>query len=563
MRGNEQTEALESVARLLGVPTSTHLGLGQLLERTRKQLLQAAGALKLAGVSKLKKETLARRLLQALQPQPEAGRAEPAPPSARPVTPPTPVPPTTEEEPAGTAKLDLGPAARTEEPPAHIPWSYGQDRVTAAAVDPDTLYVYWEVDDAAIEKARAGLGPGGAGAWLDLRVYDTSGLIFDGTNAHGYFDHSVDRSTRQWFFKIGKPTSTAFVEIGMKSSEGFFVKIARAGRVDFPRRERAASGEPEWMTVRETGEVTHVARVGAPAPHGGAGVAPAPPPAGLIPLWVMRDPSEGDVRARHLFDGGWERLEWRELSGEGWFALEGRVEWEGPRILSSWEAGPFTYPVQVAPPRREEWEGRSFAYRVGDVTHVVYGPWQVVIRNLGGRRERTVLARWQVFRSWVAEGGRELRVTAGAGVRAGASELLGASERRWLGGSELRAAGASELWRIGASELMLRGASERLFVGASQWMFRGASEWRAGGASEWRAGGASERRLGGASESRLGGASERRLGGASERRLGGASESRLGGASELRHAAESEQRLEGTPAARLSAVDGSYPALTE
>jgi hypothetical protein len=267
-------------------------------------------------------------------------------------------------------------------------------------------------------------------------------------------------------------------------------------------------------------------------------------------MWV---PSEREMSSvRHLIDGAWERVEWRELFGESWSALEGRFEWEGPRVLSSWEAGPFTYPVQVAAPRREEWEGRSFAYRIGDVAHVVYGPWQVLIRNLGARRERTVRARWEVFRSWVTRGGREIRVTAGV-ARPGASELLGASERLWLGGSELRAAGASELWRIGASEIMLRGASERLFVGASQWIFLGASELRLVGASERRFVGASERRRVGASERRLVGASERRL--ASEARLGGASERPYGGAS--------EQRPEGSAAARPPPDEAGYPDLQE
>src|SRR5882724_2998671 len=62
----------------------------------------------------------------------------------------------------------------------HIPWGYSQDRVVAMVVDPNRLYLYWELTDQAIEKARHGLGPGGKEAWLSLRVYDTTGRIFDG-----------------------------------------------------------------------------------------------------------------------------------------------------------------------------------------------------------------------------------------------------------------------------------------------------------------------------------------------------------------------------------------------
>lgn len=444
-------------------------------------------------------------------------------------------PASAEMEPAGLAKLDLGPAARAgQRPVEHVPWSYGLDRITAAAVDPDQLYAYWELTDPAIERARQRLGPGGPGAWLNLRLYDTSGRIFDGTNAIGYTDHRVERSDRQWFFQVAKPTSTAVVELGLKSAEGFFVKVARSGRVDFPRKEPAAWGEPEWMTVFPGGEARHSGhgvpwRPGAaPAAHAPAAPAGGAPSQGFtpIPLWVLREPAPAPEKVFSvLLEGGVERVEWREGATQGWIELSGRVEWQGPNAVTTWEAGPFTHPVSVEPPQREEWQGRSFAYRVGEVTHVVYGPWQVVIRNLGAHEERAELGRWSIFRSWVAAAGREVR-TVEARVAArpgGASEAMG-SERSWLAASEIRLAGGSEIWRVGASELRLSGASETFFAGASQWVARGASERRLQGASEVRLGGASERVLAGGSESRLGGASER-LGGASER-LGG-SERRL------------------------------------
>jgi len=91
----------------------------------------------------------------------------------------------------------------------HIPWGYGRDRITVMAVDPNRLYLYWELTDPAIDKARQALGPGAKDAWVSLRIYDVTDRIFDGTNAHSYFDIKVDRSDRQWFVHIGKPASSA------------------------------------------------------------------------------------------------------------------------------------------------------------------------------------------------------------------------------------------------------------------------------------------------------------------------------------------------------------------
>jgi hypothetical protein len=406
------------------------------------------------------------------------------------------------------------------EEPRTIPWSYGEDRITAMPLDPARLYVYWEVSDGAIERARVALGPGGHDAWLNVRVYDTSGRLFDGTNAHSYFDRGLARGDRQFFFDIGKPGSDAFVEIGLLSHEGFFVRIVRSGRVSFPRRDPVGWADPEWMTVRvHTGEVLEGERSARPAHgngvpgeghheqrgHNGAaghwfeGFEP-------VPLWRMHVPWDELVRSG--VDLG-ERASWEEVLRDGWFEGRRAIIWDGPEVITSWEAGPFHYPVEVAEPVTDFIVGPRRSYQIDGRTHVVYGPWQVVIRGLGAHRTGQVLQRWEIHRAWVAHEGRGVRVAelSPRGGRAGASErMLGASEWMWLGGSERRLGGASEVHYLGASERRLIGASETLYQAASERLLRGASERRLLGASEVRLAGASERL--GASERRLGGASE-------------------------------------------------------
>jgi hypothetical protein len=426
-----------------------------------------------------------------------------------------------EEPDAGLgSKFNLGQEA-TAEAPRFIPWSYGHDRVTAMVVSPRALYVYWEVTDGAIEHARSGLGAAGSDAWLNLRVYDVSGRLFDGTNALGYADHKVERTDRQWFMEIGRPGSTVIVDLGMKSAEGYFAKIARSGRADFPRHAPAGEGAIEWLTVRAaSGEV------GAPV----TGPAPAQPVGGDR----HRD-GRGSASATGPHAGGGDTIEaqgplaeqlWHSLTERWW--TEGRdvirrewveagrtFEWVGPLIRTSWEAGPFPVPVEAPAAVSERYEGPVAVYTINGQTRVVFGPWQLVIRGLGGWAERRVLARWEVFTSWIAGEGvvRELRERsiAPTALPPGASEaaFAGASELRWLVGSELRLAGASEVYFLGASELRMLGASETLLLGASEYRLAGASEVRFGGASEQLVGGASERAAGGASEVSWGGASER------------------------------------------------------
>jgi hypothetical protein len=415
-----------------------------------------------------------------------------------------------------------------------IPWSYGDDRVTAMAVDPARLFVYWEVSDEAISRARDELGASGADAWLNLRVHDITGRLFDGTNAHSHIDRGVSREDREFFFDIGKPGSDAIVELGMHSRDGHFVPIARSGRAAFPRREPVGWADPEWMMVHvHTGEVVHESRfapsTGGAAGHEGDGYG-VPEPSGQwieafesadhVPVWRMH--LSWDELVRSGVELG-NREAWEALLRDGWSEGRRTIGWEGPVMVSSWEAGPFEYPVEVAAPVTDFITGPTRTYQIDGCTHIVVGPWQVVIRGLGAHRSGQILARWEIHRAWVSSQGRSTRPALPArGMQAGASErMLGASEWLWLGGSELRLRGASEVHFLGASERRMMGASETLFQGASQRLMRGASERRLIGASEIRLRGASEQVVHGASE-RLG-ASERRLGGASEQ-LGGASD---------------------------------------
>lgn len=503
--GSRKVDPRKEVLRILGRSKGTVVDPTILKAAPRAKLLEACRVLGLRGLSRLGKAEVADRLFRALQSLPsakfkkrdrrpvelgsEGGAQETPTPESRPV----------EHAARSRAefrahkfdlteeKEELALPSREPSLPAFIPWSYGRDRVRALAVDPERLYVYWEVTDEAREGARAKLGAGASTAWLSLRVYDTTGRLFDGTNAHSYFDHRVENGSRQWFFDIGKPGSEAFVEIGMKSHEGYFVRIARSGRVSFPRRSPAPYRQPQWLTVRA---LTEPPAVTERMPEGVARRAQLPRLAAVEPARVSEEVSA----PIELSPPPGERIE-VEVREE----REIQRRWEGPVTTHIWEAGPFVRPVDVPGPVWETYAGEVSTFEVDGRTHVVFGPWQVVVRGLGAFEERHVLSRWMVYRSWVVEGGIEAAERAAFAPMLGSSLVFGASERRLRGASEHRLAGASELFYRGASERRFGGASERLYRAASERLFRGASERRYVAASEKLLRGASERRLSGAS----------------------------------------------------------------
>jgi hypothetical protein len=376
--------------------------------------------------------------------------------------------------------------------PRQIPWGYGRDRVTAIAVDPLQLFVYWELKDETLEHARAQIGGDAA---VVLRVFDTSGRIFDGTNAHSSFDQDVHRNDRQWFCTVGKPGSSAHVEMGLRARDGRFLRLVRSGRVDFPRNS-PASGQPlEWMRVVPQSGQIEGREIPAPPwhadqpPPGYAGPPPAPGPGsasdGQHHEHVLTDGRtelyEQTPAFEHYSQEGWEIFEREALrfeSDSGWQIDEhdpslsyrmvslrweefgiGTSRWETGAVESAWQAGPFNYPTEVITPAVEHFEGPRMVFRTGGAVRVLHGPWQVVIRGINAHAERRVLERWEVHRTW---GTASVPNKNGLnGLSLGTGQPVGASERLAFSASERRLGGASERQVGGSSERRVGGASER------------------------------------------------------------------------------------------------------
>jgi len=437
------------------------------------------------------------------------------------------------------SKFDTGGNVPALEP-GDLPWGYGDDRITAIVRDPESAYLYWEITDAAIADARSRLGPAGPQGWCNLRVYDTTGHEFDGTNANDYFDIGVDRTDREYFLMIRRPTSVMHAEIGIKTHEGFFQPIARTGRAEFPRNAPSPNTSLEWMTVTSD-DTPPAARPFLSRYSGGEPPLPGRAGAGYVDVWrAAYAPSisadgggiaAGGAPAHHdhasKSGAGIHRTVERSAHIERWWHLEEwRAEWRGGLRFTrwvgsaaelggavSWQEGPF--PVELLDAGRvavEFLEEAPVHLQAEGMGFTVYGPWRVTVRSYDAPQRR-VLATWSV--RWV-------RATTPMIERWGLSVehqvISGFSTEKLIGGASEQGlvieSGASERWRIGASERMWAGASEWVAAGASETVFLGASQWGFAGASALLYRGASERI--GASERWRMGASERLLGGASE-----------------------------------------------
>lgn len=92
-------------------------------------------------------------------------------------------------------------------------------------VDPSVAFVSWEIkpDDISGEAGN-----------LALRVYDVTGIDFDGTNANSFFDISLRNRADSKFFDIKMQGRDIIMQIGLLHPDGTFKTIKQSNRVSMP-----------------------------------------------------------------------------------------------------------------------------------------------------------------------------------------------------------------------------------------------------------------------------------------------------------------------------------------
>jgi len=182
--------------------------------------------------------------------------------TARPVMTPVPAPvrrpwqmPAGVEEPllaqerVADAKYYTGTAEQRPEVPSDtLAHEYGSERIALMARDPYMAFSYWELPQARLEKEKAWFG------WdskLCVRVYDVTGILFDGTNATAYFDQEVYDRVGSWYFEFGRPLHSFCADLGLLAPNGRFLTMIRSNAVTMPRDGVSDVLDEEWMLVDE------------------------------------------------------------------------------------------------------------------------------------------------------------------------------------------------------------------------------------------------------------------------------------------------------------------------
>ena len=106
-----------------------------------------------------------------------------------------------------------------------LPEEYGENSVIALVVDPNTIFVDWEVVPKDISDKEGD---------LNLRFYDITGIEFNDWNAHSVIDVPINKRVGNGFFDIHMPGCDVVVAVGILNAVNGFMPLVRSDMVSFP-----------------------------------------------------------------------------------------------------------------------------------------------------------------------------------------------------------------------------------------------------------------------------------------------------------------------------------------
>lgn len=129
-----------------------------------------------------------------------------------------------------------------------LPLCYDRDMIALQVRDPRWLYSYWELRHSTVERLKNELKERFHNARLILRVYDVSLIIFDGSNAHSFFDVDINGLCGSWYIEAA-PDKSWCVDLGFKLRDGSFLKLLRSNTVHTPSEGPSCITDEEWMVA--------------------------------------------------------------------------------------------------------------------------------------------------------------------------------------------------------------------------------------------------------------------------------------------------------------------------
>ena len=123
------------------------------------------------------------------------------------------------------------------------------DHIALLMINPHSAHVYWHIMERSLNMLRKKLGKKSSHASLVVRVYDITDVIFDGFNAHTFFDLDVRDHSGNYYFRIERLARNYLGEAGLRCRDGSFHYLARSNPTFFDRDRPSGNYLPDGLFV--------------------------------------------------------------------------------------------------------------------------------------------------------------------------------------------------------------------------------------------------------------------------------------------------------------------------
>lgn len=125
------------------------------------------------------------------------------------------------------------------------PWNYGENVITLLFQDPYNLYAYWETTEETYRELAKMLGPDFNQSTSVLKLFQ----IADGQEINQLLSQPVSDDQRSWYFHVGRPNGTFYVELGRQLPNGGYILISRSNLVATPSDKVSDIIDEDWALI--------------------------------------------------------------------------------------------------------------------------------------------------------------------------------------------------------------------------------------------------------------------------------------------------------------------------
>ena len=133
---------------------------------------------------------------------------------------------------------------------SNLPSSYGDTKIVIMPRDPLWIFCYWEISVSFVNDLKSKLGSRLDGCKTVLRIYDITDIYFNGNNAHRFFDVVVGDGASTWYINVGEFNRAWCVDLGLLTSDGEFVFVARSNFINMPRHGISNITDENWAILQ-------------------------------------------------------------------------------------------------------------------------------------------------------------------------------------------------------------------------------------------------------------------------------------------------------------------------